>query len=66
LFEDGFVRSLFPGSHYGTTYSIVADTSGIYYDATGESDLIHFLNGDAPAPAFWKNPFSDAEVDEIL
>jgi len=23
-------------------------------------------NGDAPAPAFWKNPFSDAEVDEIL
>ncbi|WP_373502107.1 capsular polysaccharide biosynthesis protein [Aestuariivirga sp.] len=37
-FEDGFLRSLRPGSRQPPA-SMVMDRSGIYYDATGPSDL---------------------------
>jgi capsular polysaccharide export protein len=66
LFEDGFVRSLFPGYRYGRIYSIVADRSGIYYDAYGESDLIKFLNKDIPAPAFWPAELEPESVRTAL
>ncbi len=46
LLEDGFVRSLLPGTK--TSYSLVADTGGIYYDAKGGSDLIAALNKGEP------------------
>lgn len=49
LLEDGFVRSLKPGA--GTSYSLVADTTGIYYDASGKSDLISALNRGEPCGA---------------
>ncbi len=42
LLEDGFVRSLRPGAN--TSYSLVADSQGIYYDCSGRSDLIAALN----------------------
>ncbi len=64
IFEDGFVRSLFPGYQYGSVYSIIADTSGIYYDASGESDLIKFLNHDITAPTHWAE--TPSNVDLIL
>lgn len=46
LLEDGFVRSLKPGA--GISYSLVADSTGIYYDASGRSDLISALNRGEP------------------
>ncbi|WP_411825865.1 capsular polysaccharide biosynthesis protein [Luteolibacter sp. AS25] len=42
LLEDAFLRSMKPGS--GKVYGLVADSRGIYYDASGNSDLIHALN----------------------
>ena len=53
LLEDGFVRSLFPGAQKCSPYSIVIDHSGIYYDASGKSDLIRFLNGESPQGEQW-------------
>jgi len=47
LLEDGFVRSLRPGAK--TSYSLVADSQGIYYDCSGRSDLITALNSGNPA-----------------
>lgn len=66
LLEDGFVRSLLPGYQHGTVYSLIADSRGIYFDATGESDLIHFLNGDSPAPSFWPSEPTPAQAEKIL
>jgi len=42
--EDGFVRSVSLGSDLTKAYSLVADSRGIYFDPTQESDLEHFLN----------------------
>ena len=42
--EDGFVRSLSLGSDLTKAYSLVADSRGIYFDPTQESDLEHLLN----------------------
>ncbi len=44
LLEDGFIRSMFPGYNRGMPFSLVVDHSAMYYDASGESDLIKFLN----------------------
>ena len=42
--EDGFVRSVGLGSDLTQPYSLVVDTTGIYFDPTQESDLEHLLN----------------------
>ena len=42
--EDGFVRSVSLGSDLTKAYSLVADSRGIYFDPTQESDLEHILN----------------------
>ncbi len=42
LLEDGFIRSLRPGAD--VPYSLVADSQGIYYDASGRSDLLESLS----------------------
>ncbi len=42
--EDGFVRSVSLGSDLTKAYSLVADSRGIYFDPTTESDLEHLLN----------------------
>ncbi len=47
LLEDGFVRSLGLGVEGAAPLSIVADRTGIYYDATAPSDLeSHLQHGD--------------------
>jgi len=53
LFEDGFIRSMFPGYAHGMPFSLVVDHSGIYYDASGNSDLIRFLNGESLTDPHW-------------
>ena len=58
VFEDGFIRSLFPGYQQGMPFSIVTDKAGIYYDAKGESDLIKFLNGQTLSADRWNNQIS--------
>lgn len=62
LLEDGFIRSLRPGS--GVPYSLVADSRGIYYDATGRSDLLESLAGGQPVG--WMRPAADDEDVEHL
>lgn len=47
LLEDSFVRSIRPG-HHGPVYGVIADSRGIHYDATGESDLLSALNSGEP------------------
>lgn len=42
ILEDAFIRSMKPGT--GQVYGLVADSRGIYYDSSGNSDLIHALN----------------------
>ncbi|MDQ4429038.1 capsular polysaccharide biosynthesis protein [Yokenella regensburgei] len=42
--EDGFIRSSGLGSDLVTPLSLVMDKTGIYYDATRESDLENLLN----------------------
>ena len=62
LLEDGFIRSLFPGYKLGLPYSIVLDTSGIYYDASGDSDLIKFLNSGEVSGEQWSVDLEKADV----
>lgn len=64
LLEDAFVRSMKPGT--GQVYGLVADSQGIYYDATGRSDLIAALNSGKPEG--WMRPGSNdsARVSELL
>jgi capsular polysaccharide export protein len=61
LLEDSLIRSMKPGS--GQVYGLVADSRGMYYDASGESDLVMTLN--SPEHLGWMNPpparLSDAE-----
>jgi capsular polysaccharide export protein len=42
VMEDALVRSMKPG--VGQVYGLVADSMGIYYDASGKSDLVTALN----------------------
>ena len=46
LLEDALVRSMSPG--VGQVYGVVADSRGIYYDASGQSDLIDGLESGEP------------------
>ena len=42
--EDGFVRSADLGARRVLPYSLVLDTTGIYFDGTRSSDIEHLLN----------------------
>jgi capsular polysaccharide export protein len=42
--EDGFIRSKGLGASFNFPYSWVVDSSGIYFDPGGPSDLEHLLN----------------------
>ncbi|MEO7100493.1 MAG: capsular polysaccharide biosynthesis protein [Luteolibacter sp.] len=57
LLEDGLIRSLRPGAK--TSYSLVADSRGIYYDCSGRSDLIEALNSGSPKGWMRDGPGSD-------
>ena len=43
--EDGFIRSKGLGAAFNFPYSWVVDETGIYFDASGPSDLENLLNG---------------------
>ncbi|RYD23715.1 MAG: capsular polysaccharide biosynthesis protein, partial [Verrucomicrobiaceae bacterium] len=62
LLEDGFIRSLRPGSK--VAYSLVADSQGIYYDATGCSDLLVAL--ESGKPTGWMRAGEEPEVQELM
>ena len=49
--EDGFIRSVGLGAGFATPLSWVADTRGIYFDATAPSDLEHILSTENFPPA---------------
>lgn len=49
--EDGFIRSVGLGAGFATPLSWVADTRGIYFDATAPSDLEHILSTETFPPA---------------
>lgn len=49
LVEDGFLRSIRPG-HHDVQMSFVFDRTGIYYDATGPSDLEMLITARAAQP----------------
>lgn len=61
LLEDAPVRSMKPGR--GQIYGLVADSRGIYYDATGKSDLIVAL--ETGAACGWMAPLS-AQVSQLI
>ena len=65
LLEDAFVRSIFPGYTGLPIYGIIADSSGMYYDYEGNTDLIHVLNG-APAPSHWAPAVEPRELEQTL
>lgn len=44
--EDGFIRSVFPGAD-SLPISLVADRTGVHYDATASSDLEHLIAASA-------------------
>lgn len=58
LIEDAFVRSLRPGGG-GAVYGLLADSCGIHYDASGNSDLLRALNSGEPSgwmrASLWEN-----------
>ena len=44
--EDGWIRSSSSNSHSRTCYSILKDSTGVYYDSSKPNDLENFLNLD--------------------
>ncbi|MES2922439.1 MAG: capsular polysaccharide biosynthesis protein [Verrucomicrobiota bacterium] len=62
LLEDGFIRSLRPGSK--VAYSLVADSQGIYYDAAGRSDLLVAL--DSGKPTGWLRAEGEPDVEALM
>ncbi len=64
LLEDAFVRSMKPA--VGQIYGLVADSKGIYYDASGRSDLVTAL--DSGETTGWMRPASASrsEVENLL
>ena len=59
--EDGFLRSLRLGCEGAELLSLVVDHTGIYYDATGPSDLENLLNRDG-----WETPELMASAEKAL
>jgi capsular polysaccharide export protein len=68
LIEDAFVRSLRPGSG-GPVYGLLADSCGIHYDASGNSDLLKALNsGESTGwmrKSLWENENPDALMQQF-
>jgi capsular polysaccharide export protein len=67
LIEDAFVRSLHPGG--GVVYGLLADSCGIHYDASGNSDLLKALNSGEPTgwmrKSLWENENPDALMQQF-
>lgn len=59
--EDGFLRSLRLGCEGAAPLSLVVDYTGIYYDATGPSDLENLLNSEG-----WERPELMASAEKAL
>ena len=59
--EDGFLRSLRLGCEGAEPFSLVVDHAGIYYDATGPSDLENLLNSGG-----WEDPALMASAEKAL
>ena len=59
--EDGFLRSLRLGCEGAAPLSLVVDRTGIYYDATGPSDLEELLNGEG-----WETPELMASAEKAF
>ena len=64
LLEDALVRSMKPGT--GQIYGLVADSRGIYYDASGRSDLVTALNSGKPSGWMQAGPEDSGEVARLL
>lgn len=64
LLEDAFVRSLKPGP--GTVYGVLADSSGMHYDAAGATDLRTALETGAPAGWMREDDFNERPAAEVL
>lgn len=64
LLEDALVRSMKPGSD--CVYGLLADSQGIYYDATGSSDLVESLNTGKPVGWMDSSTRANGEVERLL
>ncbi|MEO5715027.1 MAG: hypothetical protein ABIT37_16230, partial [Luteolibacter sp.] len=64
LLEDAFVRSMKPGM--GQVYGLVADSRGIYYDASGRSDLLVAMNSGKRVGWMREGPQDRREVESLL
>lgn len=64
LLEDALIRSLKPGC--GQIYGLVADSRGIYYDASGQSDLIEALNTGRPEGWMKTSVTSPERIQQII
>ena len=64
VLEDSLVRSMKPGG--GQVYGLVADSRGIYYDASGNSDLLVALNSGERTGWMQPGPADRAEVERLL
>lgn len=64
LLEDALIRSLKTGT--GTVYGLVADSQGMYFDATGTSDLVSALNQGRAVG--WMNSWSSdpQEIEPLI
>lgn len=58
IFEDGFIRSLFPGYKHGLPFSLISDSTGIYFDYSNDSDLSLYLNGEVIVGEQWQKTIS--------
>ncbi|WP_409523312.1 capsular polysaccharide biosynthesis protein [Nitrincola sp. MINF-07-Sa-05] len=59
--EDGFLRSLLPGVSGGAAHSLIADYSGVYYDATRPSDLESLIQAAEYSSSFSEGQLQRAE-----
>ncbi len=64
VLEDALVRSMKPGE--GQVYGLVADSRGIYYDASGQSDLVTALNSGNPGGWMRAGAGGRAETENLL
>lgn len=64
VLEDALVRSMKPG--VGQVYGLVADSRGIYYDASGQSDLVTALNSGKPSGWMRAGAGGRVETESLL